>query len=170
MTETIETERLILRHWLESDAPALYRYASEPRVSQMALWPCHTSVDMSRYVIQNYFIPNPSTFAIVLKSTLEPIGCIGLVPQGDEHHAPLPGEREVGYWIGLPHWNSGFTTEALRALIAYCSDSMHLNSLLITTDARNAASQRVAIKCGFTQFDEYIHDGIPSQAYRLRTK
>ena len=38
----IETERLILRPWQESDADALYKYASDSRVSELALWPTHT--------------------------------------------------------------------------------------------------------------------------------
>ena len=40
----IETERLILRKWKVNDAPSLYKYASEPKVSELALWLCHTSV------------------------------------------------------------------------------------------------------------------------------
>lgn len=51
---TAYTERLILRHWREDDAEALYKYASDPRVSEMALWPRHTSVEMSRDVIRDF--------------------------------------------------------------------------------------------------------------------
>ena len=47
----IETGRLIMRHWSPGDADALYKYASDERVSEMALWPCHSSVEMSRDVI-----------------------------------------------------------------------------------------------------------------------
>ncbi len=76
----IATGRLMLRRWRESDAEALYRYASDGRVREMAMWPRHTSVEMSRQVIAEYFMPNPFNFAMVLKATGEPIGCIGLVP------------------------------------------------------------------------------------------
>lgn len=76
----IATGRLMLRRWRESDAEALYRYTSDGRVREMAMWPRHTSVEMSRQVIAEYFMPNPFNFAMVLKATGEPIGCIGLVP------------------------------------------------------------------------------------------
>ena len=56
----IETDRLVLRHWHNEDAAGLYRYASEERVSELALWPRHTSVEMSREVIEKIFIPNPN--------------------------------------------------------------------------------------------------------------
>ncbi len=111
----IETKRLILRPWSVADATALYKYASDPRVSELALWPAHTSVEMSREVIEKFFMTNPPSFAIVLKESAEPVGCIGLVPAGDEHHEMLHSEREVGYWIGRPYWNAGLTTE-----FAYC--------------------------------------------------
>ncbi|MDE6198822.1 MAG: GNAT family N-acetyltransferase [Muribaculaceae bacterium] len=162
----IETQRLILRHWRTDDAEALYRYASDARVSELALWPRHTSVEMSRDVIEKYFLPEPSTFAVVLRSTGEPIGCIGLVTPGDEHYPPLPSEREIGYWIGRPHWCNGLMTEALDAFATYCRDTLLLDSLLLTTDERNIASQRVAEKCGFRLFARYDYEGQPSRAYR----
>ena len=55
----IETEQLILRPWKEDDAESLYKYASDSRVSELALWPCHTSAEMSRDVIRYIFAPNP---------------------------------------------------------------------------------------------------------------
>lgn len=163
---TIETPRLRLRPWHTDDAEVLYRYASEPRVSELALWPPHTSVDMSREVIERFFIPNPPTLAITLRSTGEPVGCIGLVPEGQEHYAVDHLEREVGYWIGLPYWGQGLTTEALEALAAYCRDTLGLKSLIITTDSRNIASQRVAEKCGFSLTGLYDANGTPSLAFR----
>lgn len=163
----IETDRLILRHWREGDAPALYKYASDGRVSELALWPRHTSVEFSLEVLRNFFIPNRDTFAMVLKETGEPIGCIGLVPSGDEHYEISPSEREVGYWIGHPYWGHGLTTEALQAFTTYCFHKLHIPSLLITTDLRNIPSQRVALKCGFFPLADYTFDAIPSKAFRL---
>lgn len=159
-----------MRHWCEADAGALYRYASDKRVSELALWPCHTSPDMSLRVIRDIFVPNPHSFAMVLKSSAEPVGCIGLVPQGSEHYPPAPFEREAGYWIGHPFWGRGLTPEALEALTAYCRDTLCLDSLLITTDAANTASQRVAEKCGFRLIDSYTYEGTDSKAYRLYLK
>lgn len=164
----IETNRLILRPWRVEDAEALFKYASDKRVSELALWPRHTSVEISRDVIENIFMPNPQSFAMELRVTREPIGCIGLVPDEAEHYATESGEREVGYWMGYPYWGKGLTTEALNGLIEYCRDRLRLKSLLITTDAQNFASQRVAEKCGFEFIEDYEFDGIASKAYRLR--
>lgn len=164
----IETDRLILRPWRVGDAEALFRYASDSRVSELALWPCHTSVEMSRMVIEEIFMPNRFSFAMVLRETDEPVGCIGLVPQGDEHHEAASTEREVGYWIGYPYWGRGLTSEALEGLIGYLRGVPGIESLLITADSRNTASHRVAEKCGFCHVEDYTLDGIPSRAFRLK--
>ena len=42
----LQTERLILRPWQESDAEALYKYAQNPKIGPIAGWPPHTSVEV----------------------------------------------------------------------------------------------------------------------------
>lgn len=37
----LQNHRILLRPWLESDAEALYKYASEPIVGERAGWPPH---------------------------------------------------------------------------------------------------------------------------------
>ena len=61
----METERILLRYWQESDAKALFKYASDPDVGPRAGWPAHKSVEESREIIRTYF-HNDTTWAIVL--------------------------------------------------------------------------------------------------------
>ena len=51
----LETERLILRPWEESDANDLFQYASNPEVGPIAGWPVHTSVENSKEIIKKCF-------------------------------------------------------------------------------------------------------------------
>lgn len=146
---SFETGRIIMRHWRPEDAAALYKYASDKEVCKLAGWPRHESEEMSLKVIREVFMPNPWAFAITLRLTGEAIGCIGLVPEGDENVDTEPGEREVGYWIGRPYWNQGLVTEALVRFLDWCAKEVNAKGFIITTDVENAASQRVAIKCGF---------------------
>ena len=69
----LETERLILRPWEETDAEELYKYAKDERVGPMAGWPVHTSVDNSREIIKTV-LSDPETYAVVLKETGLPVG------------------------------------------------------------------------------------------------
>ena len=59
----LETNRLILRPWCESDAEDLYTYASDPEVGPLAGWPPHTSVENSREIIRTV-LSKPETYAV----------------------------------------------------------------------------------------------------------
>ena len=64
----LETERLLLRPWRESDAEDLYRYASDPDVGPIAGWPVHTSIENSREIIRDV-LSAEETYAVCLKET-----------------------------------------------------------------------------------------------------
>lgn len=48
----LQTERLILRSWQESDEANLYKHAKDPAVGPVAGWPVHTGVENSREIIR----------------------------------------------------------------------------------------------------------------------
>ena len=68
----MRTERITLRHWLDNDAKALYRYASDPEVGPRAGWPPHLSEKESLEIIQTVF-NNSTTWVIVWNETVEKI-------------------------------------------------------------------------------------------------
>lgn len=68
-----ETPRLRFRPWRDSDADALFKYASDPEVGPRAGWPPHKSVEESLSVIRDIF-SNGHTWALELKETGEPVG------------------------------------------------------------------------------------------------
>ena len=51
----METGRILLRHWQESDAEALFKYASDPDVGPRAGWLAHKSVEESLEIIRTFF-------------------------------------------------------------------------------------------------------------------
>ena len=141
----METERLILRPWEESDAAECYRYASDPRVGPPAGWPPHTSVEFSRQVILNV-LSAPEVYAIVLKETGLPIGCIRL------HHDDLAvedDESELGFWLGVPYWGQGIVPEAARELLRHAVEDLNLARIWCGYYEGNEKSRRVQEKLGF---------------------
>lgn len=57
---------------------------------------------------------------------------------------------EIGYGLfSLEHRGSGITTEAIRLISSYLFKTKLINRLEIRMDAKNIASERVAIKCGY---------------------
>lgn len=58
----LETERLILRPFEDTDAESLYEYGKNPEVGPIAGWPVHTSVENSLEIIRNV-LSVPETYA-----------------------------------------------------------------------------------------------------------
>ncbi|MDD3368531.1 MAG: GNAT family N-acetyltransferase [Lachnospiraceae bacterium] len=148
MREILETKRIILREWLESDAESLYKYASNPEVGPIAGWPVHTSVENSREIIRDV-LSAEETYAVVLKETGEAVGSIGLMI-GKQSNIEIPeDEGELGYWIGVPFWGQGLIPEASRRLLEHGFLDLHLKKIWCGYFAGNEKSKRVQEKCGF---------------------
>ena len=144
----LETERLLLRPWDESDAESLYEYAKDERVGPIAGWPVHTSVENSREIIKDV-LSAQETYAVCLKDDGKVIGSIGLMV-GSASNLELPEkEGELGYWIGVPFWGRGFIPEAARALIRRAFADLGLTALWCGYFDGNEKSKRCQEKCGF---------------------
>lgn len=144
----METERLILRPWLETDAESLFALAKDPAVGPIAGWPPHTSVENSREIIRNVLDIN-ETYAVCLKTDNKAIGSIGLMI-GTQSNLDLPEtEGEIGYWIGVPFWGQGLIPEAAKMLIRHAFVDLNLETLWCGYFEGNAKSKRVQEKCGF---------------------
>lgn len=149
MTKMIETERLILRPWCETDAKALYKYASDPDIGPVAGWPVHTSLENSLEIIRTVFAA-PETYAVVLKETDEPVGCCGIMFSNGLHTAEMKQcEAEIGYWIGKPYWGQGLIPEAVKALLSRCFNELKLSAVWCGYYDGNVKSKRVCEKSGF---------------------
>ena len=144
----LETERLILRPWEESDAEELYRYASHPDVGPITGWAVHQSAEESRQVIRTV-LSAPETYAAVLKETGRPVGSISLMT-GARSNIGLPDEEgEIGYWIGVPYWGRGLIPEAVREIMRHGFEDLGLVKLWCGYFEGNLKSKRVQEKCGF---------------------
>lgn len=153
----METDRILLRHWQESDAEALFKYASDPEVGPLAGWAPHQSVEESRQIIREVF-GHDFMWAIIWKETGEPIGCVGYLPSGMGNIEMGENDGEVGYWMAKPYWNRGICTEALRMVVDYCFTVKRFDTLWGDFFVDNPASGRVMEKCGFqdTGRQEYL--------------
>lgn len=149
VTAPLETRRLLLRPWKETDAAALYKYAKDPAVGPIAGWPPHTSVEDSLNVIRTVFSA-PETYAVVLKSTGEPVGSAGIMFGSGSHSAEMQtDEAEIGYWIGSPYWGQGLMPETVRRLVRRCFEELGMAAVWCGYYDGNTKSRRAMEKCGF---------------------
>lgn len=160
-TRRLETERLILRRYTVQDAPAMFRnWASDPEVTKYLTWPVHTSVEVTRGLIGNYWIPEYERsdtyhWGLELKQTGELIGDIAAV-----HIAEPIAEAELGWCMGRAWWGNGYMPEAARAVVNYLFDEAGFNRVMAGHDVDNPKSGRVMQKIGMS------FEGVHRQAGR----
>ena len=166
----VETARLILRPWTQDDAEVLYKYASDPRVGPRCGWPVHTSVENSREIIR-VALSGPETYALELKETGEPVGCASIMSAGSGSAPMREGDatREIGYWLGVPHWGKGYVPEAVRALLNRCFEELDCEAVWCGYHEGNDQSRRVQEKCGFV-YHHTEEDKPCSQLPKRRTE
>lgn len=147
-TKTIETDRLILRAFRNSDAYSAYKnWTSDERVTEFLRWPAHSDVSATEQVIGEWIqeTKNPDFYqwAIVLKEIDEPIGSISVVGKNEKLDIV-----HIGYCIGSKWWNQGITSEALSAIIPFFFNEVGVNRIESQHDPNNPQSGAVMKKCG----------------------
>lgn len=144
----IETDRLILRPWTMDDAEDLYEYAKDDRVGPNAGWPPHTSIELSKSIIEE-FMKSDEVLAIVLKSENKVIGGTGIHKRVLDEALKDLKQRDIGYVLNPKYWGQGLVPEAVNALIDYGFVTLDLDIIWCGHYDFNDKSKRVIDKCGF---------------------
>lgn len=148
-TQRLETDRLILRRYVNEDAAAMYKnWASDKEVTKYLTWPSHSNQEITQGVtedwVKQYLSQNYYHWAIVLKDNgNEPIGDIAVVDMKE-----TVSMVQIGYCIGRAWWNKGIASEALKAVMDFLFDVVCVNRIEARHDPRNANSGKVMKKCG----------------------
>lgn len=156
----IETERLILRAFKQSDLNDFFEYASVEGVGERAGWKHHESIEESQQIL-NGFIDQDKTFAAVLKVNDKVIGSLGIEEYSLEDKLTEFFDykgREIGYALSKDYWNNGLMTEAVKAVMEYLFKDCNLDFLLCGYYDFNIQSKRVQEKCGFKAYRKLLMD------------
>lgn len=156
----LQTERLKLRRWEESDADSLYEYAKDSDIGPIAGWPPHKSVEESLSVIKDVF-NGAECYAICEKGSNSAIGAIELKLNGHTDMTERDDECELGYWLGKPFWGRGYMPEAARELLRHGFEDLGMNTIWCGYYDGNHKSKRVQEKVGFGYHHTYDEVPVP---------
>jgi len=166
----METDRLILRQLTLDDAETSYRnWTGDLEVSRYVSWLPHHSIDETIEWLKeiewkidnagNVISRDNYIWGFVLKETGELFGSGGLIWE----------ERwrlyQVGYNIKRSHWNKGYTTEAMKAILGFAFKELGIRRVAGGHAKENLASARVLEKLGFV----YDHDGVTPHVDGIRS-
>jgi len=150
----LETNRLILRPLTLADAEtAYYGWTGDPEVAKCVSWLPHHSIDDTikwlkeiewKQDSEGNSIPNDNyIWGFILKETDELFGSGGLIWEDDWQL------YQVGYNIMKSHWNHGYATEAMKAVLRFAATTLDLKRIAGGHAKENIASAKVIEKLGF---------------------
>ena len=161
----LETDRLLLREYVEDDAEAFFRLNSDPEVLRFVPDKRLLSVEQARQILIDHAIADYRKHgfgrgACILKSTGEQIGFAGL------KYLEEMGEVDVAYRLIPTHWGQGLATEAALASVRFGFSDLGLKQIIGLVMPENIASARVLEKTGLRyaetvscwghQFSKYV--------------
>ena len=142
----LSTERLLLRPFAMTDAPAVKVLAGAAEVAATTLVP-HPYPDgaAEAWIASHGELAARGEridWAIERRADRVLLGVVGL-------GLVAPHRRgAIGYWLGTPFWNQGYATEACRRVVGFGFAELGLHRIEGPFFPRNAASARVLEKVG----------------------
>lgn len=164
-TQILQSERLILRRFVESDAEAMFQnWASSAENLTYVTWDPHSDVEVTRNSIRNwvasYANPNYYKWAICLKENPEQvIGDISIVEIHEKDSS-----CEIGYVLGKNYWSRDIMTEALKTVLDFCFTQVGFQKVRARYANLNLASGRVMEKAGMSYL-KTITNGVERKGY-----
>ncbi|MBD0374710.1 MAG: GNAT family N-acetyltransferase [Flavisolibacter sp.] len=136
-----------LREWNLNDLESLVKYANNEKIAHNLAnrfpYP-YAKADGIAFITAARGVQPVQIFAIEING--EAAGAIGIHPQQDIYCK----NAEMGYWLAEPYWNKGIITNAIKEMVQYGFTHFPINRIFARPFGRNAASQRVLEKAGFT--------------------
>ena len=176
---TLETPRLILRQWRDSDADTLAAMNADPEVMRYFPKPLdRAESDAMLGRAREKWRRDGFSFAAVEVKGEGLIGFAGLNRPSDFPAHLLPCV-EVGWRLARHAWGQGYATEAARACLAHGIGAMELDEIVAFSVAGNRRARAVMERLGMTHNPDDDFDD-PDEAvdsplqrivvYRLRRK
>lgn len=139
----IETSRLQMRQLSEADIPELLPLIGAREVAATTLRIPHPFEEKhAREFLTTPAKQNELRMAIRRAGDGTLVGGMGLHPDTQHNRA------EIGYWIGVPYWRTGYATEAARAVLNYGFEQFNYNRIFAGHFGQNPASGNVLKKIG----------------------
>ncbi|MBN9021221.1 MAG: GNAT family N-acetyltransferase [Rhizobiales bacterium] len=158
----IETERLILRQWRDSDRAPFAALNADPAV--MEFMPGRLTREQSDGMIEHFRTmletKGMTFYALEERETGALIGAAGLFPVTKLPFAPAV---EIGWRLRAQSWGRGYASEAARAALAEGFGRLGLDEIVAYTAALNVRSQRVMERIGMTRdaAGDFDHPALP---------
>ncbi|XHH07774.1 MAG: GNAT family N-acetyltransferase [Candidatus Bathyarchaeia archaeon] len=158
----VQTKRLDLRDFEESDWVAVHEYGSNPHVVRYMDWGPNTEEETHRFIQKSigYQAESPRIhypLAIVIREQNRLIGGCGVYVSNIESRIGW-----IGYCLNQQFWGQGYATETARSLLEFGFNNVNLHRIFAFCDPANVASAHVMEKIGM-KYEGHFRDSVFSK-------
>lgn len=168
----LETERLILREMLPSDAEGMFELDSNKTVHRyLGTKPVKTIEDSQKtidYVRNQYKNRGIGRWAAIEKSTGDFIGWSGLKFYFEESFNNHTNFYDLGYRFIPRYWGKGYATESAKAVLDYAFKVLNIETVVGMADVENVASNIVLKKIGLKYIEDFSYNDQTVAWYELK--
>ena len=150
MSLYLESSRLILRPFRDSDLEAFLAYRNDPEVAKYQSWDVPYPRENGIQFVNFMKAANSDSrgvwyqVAIELKSTGEMIGDVAFCTMVYDEQQAL-----MGYSLARSYWHQGYAFEAISTLLKYLFEDRGLHRVIAECDVDNSASWKLLERLGF---------------------
>ncbi|GAB1543750.1 GNAT family protein [Scytonema sp. NUACC21] len=147
----LETPRLILRDFVESDWEGMHSYASDPEVVRYLPFGPNSEEDTKNYLqaeikTQRKRHRQHFALAVTLKDDKQFIGACRISTTD-----PDKPEASIGFCLAKQFWGQGYATESAGRILEFGFQQLRLHRIFAICDVQNNYSMRVLVKIGMRQ-------------------
>jgi RimJ/RimL family protein N-acetyltransferase len=155
----LETPRLLLRPFQDSDLEAFAAYRSDPQVARFQSWEAPFAVEEAAAFIAEMQRACPGTagswYQLAIQQKVQP----GLIGDCAFHVlAADTCQAEIGFTLARPFQGQGYAAEAVRSLLEYLFTGLQLHRVTATCDAENVASAHLLQRVGMRREAHFIEN------------
>lgn len=160
----IETERLILRGWRESDVEPFHAMGNDAAVMEY-LGPYLSLADAQGAAERqndNLAALGYCFWAVERREDGAFMGFCGVKP--GPAGTPIEGEIEIGWRLARPYWGQGYAREAAEASLGWVWDNLDVASVSAITVIGNRRSWGLMERLGMARVhgDDFDHPNVPA--------
>jgi RimJ/RimL family protein N-acetyltransferase len=165
----LETERLVLREFVEADLDAHWAMLSDPVVMKHfggALFGREESFRRLLGGIGLWKVQGVGLLAAERKSDGKLVGHVGLFDYHREMEPSIEGMPELGYIFAAEVHGQGLAREACDALLAWADDALDANETVAIISIGNDPSMKLAERLGYVRQPDAIFRNEPVSLWR----
>jgi len=158
VTFLLETDRLHIRHFQDSDLEPFWAYRNDPDVARYQGWDVPYPREKAQEFIAEMKAKDPSVQGEWFQAVIEEMTSSELVGDAAFYLKKDDPQAYIGCTIARPYWRKGYGIEATRRLLDYLFGELGLHRVIAITDVENIASFGMLERMGFRREGHFVEN------------